>query len=404
MNENRHFKPKVLVVGGGCAGMTFLHASRKNFEITLLEPKTYAEVPFANARAAVRGQDGGWSTGNRRAFKDHPMLSDQAYRKGGINSEYIQGKLISLDSKESLTAEIINASGKTEIVHWSIGPDADFHHVVLALGSHTGSVFKAVSEDAQERVKELDTFSALIREAEHIVLVGGGVIGCEVAAEILAYHNDTKDITIVNSGSRLMPSLKEKTSKKATAILDKLSNGVRVLNNERVDLEKTPGVGILDVKGFDIVTENGTAIPKVNLIIKCYGYEMDMEPFKKSFSELITKDGLVVEPTLQLKGCDNIWVIGDLAALAELIGKPEKLGSWAMNFHAPTVRSNILKYDARKSLKPLTSLPDMFFISLGPNNAVVQAFLWVPEFLAVFVKAKKLFVPEALSTWGFSKN
>jgi NADH dehydrogenase len=144
------------------------------------------------------------------------------------------------------------------------------------------------------------------------VLVGGGPTGVELAASMahLATVTLRRDfrridptktsIFLLEGGNRILPSFAESLSSKAAEQLEKL--GVKVLTGTRVEN--------VDAKG---VIANGTRIPSATVL---WTAGVTASPVVKTLGIPTDKSGrLTVDPFLMVKGADNVFAVGDVAAL-----------------------------------------------------------------------------------------
>ena len=154
---------RIVIVGGGLAGTTLVRTLLKKkapASITLIEPKEYIEVPFAQLRALT--DPTGFARVIRKSLKE--MLPE---------IEVIRGRATSF------------GDGKAVI---SDGGEIEFDWLVLATGSSFSRwpFLKGSEETAAEREAAFVTEGNRIESAKSVLIIGGGPIGVELAGEIAA--------------------------------------------------------------------------------------------------------------------------------------------------------------------------------------------------------------------------
>lgn len=77
-----------------------------------------------------------------------------------------------------------------------------FDYLVIASGSSYQSLIKDENVTDNLRSENLSRQALAVKESKDILIVGGGVVGVELAGEIAAKYDD-KNITIVHNGTNL---------------------------------------------------------------------------------------------------------------------------------------------------------------------------------------------------------
>jgi NADH dehydrogenase len=153
-------------------------------------------------------------------------------------------------------------------------------------------------------------------EQLQVVIIGAGATGVELAAElhrttreVVAFGLDRVDpnkdirVTVVEAAPRVLPALPPRLSQATEELLGKL--GVEVRTNAKVAEVLPDGVRLAD----------GQFLP-AELVVWAAGVKAP--DFLKDIAGLETNrvNQLVVRPTLQTSGDDDIFAIGDCAACA----------------------------------------------------------------------------------------
>ncbi len=225
-----------------------------------------------------------------------------------------------------------------------------FDYLVICTGANypirlenTEDVFTA---DSVVKVTEINE---RVERSEKILIIGGGLIGVEVAAE-LAVETD-KEICLVHSHSRLIERNPVSASTYAERFLEE--RGVQLIFNDKV------------IRNEDVFyTENNERI-KADMAFWCAGLGYDRS-FLNGFEDSIFEGtrGLSVDRTLRLEGHDRIFAGGDITSIAE-----EKTGHNA-DRHARLIYRNILRHCNGKRLSKYRKKEFPLVISLGRKDGI----------------------------------
>jgi NADH dehydrogenase FAD-containing subunit len=191
-----------------------------------------------------------------------------------------------------------------------------------------------------------------IKKAKKILIVGGGVIGTEVAGELATKTSDKKMI-LVHPHNRLLERNSEFASYFAQRFLER--HGVQIIFGEKVQ-EHNNKIFITDKKRKI----------EADIAIWCAGIKCNPW-YMKSFPESIytQRRALKVNSFLQLDGYSNIFVGGDITSIQE-----EKTGHNAER-HARVISKNILLMNQNDSLIPHKKGISMMDISLGKWDGII---------------------------------
>lgn len=292
---------------------------------------------------------------------DIDAVSYRAHAKNH-HFEFQQGTLVAVDreSKAVRLAPIYNDSQELLVAERTISYDM----LVLAIGSKSNDfgtpgvaehcIFLDSSEQAKifhQRMMELFLKFANNNEKEvHIAIVGGGATGIELSAELYntAKHlhhygfgklnNTSLKITLLEAGPRVLPALSERISTAAEKELRGL--GVDVRTNTAVTQAVENG----------LITKDGQTI-QADLMVWAAGVKASeiTQQFGFTTNRL---NQIEVKDTLQTTVDDNVYVIGDCAALMQANGKLVPPRAQAAHQMATACRKNILAQLEGKPLKP----------------------------------------------------
>eukprot|EP00002_Diphylleia_rotans_P036473 TRINITY_DN803_c0_g1_i1.p1 TRINITY_DN803_c0_g1~~TRINITY_DN803_c0_g1_i1.p1 ORF type:complete len:406 (-),score=103.37 TRINITY_DN803_c0_g1_i1:169-1386(-) len=165
-----------------------------------------------------------------------------------------------------------------------------------------------------------------LEKAKHILIIGGGIVGVELAAEIVAKYGETKFVHIVHAGDHLCQRLDRKVSDYIQRFLYTESKMVSITCNRKI-------VNVVDENNF--VTDHGEQI-YADLAYFCAGPIPNTEYLEEYFGSKLTQTGHVrVNQHLQMEGVPNVFVAGDVAELPE-----EKMAAYA-RMHSDVVAANV---------------------------------------------------------------
>ncbi|MEF8832894.1 MAG: FAD-dependent oxidoreductase [Candidatus Thermoplasmatota archaeon] len=226
----------------------------------------------------------------------------------------------------------------------------EFDYLVICTGAdypirleNTEDVFTA------NTIANASKINKRVESSESILIIGGGLIGVEVASELAV--NTDKEICLVHPHSRLIERNPESASKYAEEFLEK--RGVRLIFNDKV--VRNEG---------DFQTENGKKI-QADMAIWCAGLGFDRS-FLHGFKDSVFANGhgLKVDRDLRLQGYDEIFVGGDITSVDE-----EKTGHNA-DRHAQLIYRNIIRHSKGKRLSKYQKMEFPLVISLGRKDGI----------------------------------
>lgn len=310
MTDTETGKKKVLIIGGGFAG---LNAAKKlsrdsRVEITLLDRRNHHLFQPLLYQVAMAGLS--------PADIAMPIRSILSNRK---NVSVACGELLSIEPE-------------SRSVTTSFGP-LEYDYLVLACGSlHSyfgnnqweqfAPGLKTIEQATEIRRRVLEAFERAElttdlserRKQLTFVLVGGGPTGVELAGAIgemsrftLAKdfrHIDSKlaRVILIEAGPRVLPMFSEKLSSRATRDLEQL--GVQVWTNSRVTLIDSNGVEVSGdrIHAATVLWAAGVQAPELG---KASGFHCDRQ------------GRIEVKSDLSIDGQANIFVAGDQCHFAD---------------------------------------------------------------------------------------
>ncbi len=333
---------KLVILGGGFCGALIarLLDRRKDIDITLIDKKDYFEFTPSI----------------------HKVIFNAAYHKKITvpfshflkRTRIVAGKLV------QVTPEFVEIE-KEKIFFDYLVISTGIDYPILLENRENVCTLKSGLEAAQ--------MGAKILAQEHILIIGGGLIGTEIAGELVTKTRG-KRLVIVHPHERLLERNPIKASNYARKFLEK--NGAQIIFGEKV----------VDHKGNVFITDKGRKIDS-EAALWCAGIRYNPW-FMKNFSDVFTeKRSLKVNPYLQLEGYSNIFVGGDINNV------PEEKTAQNAERHAHLVVKNLDRLRNNKPLiahKPrsaplVISLGDKYGILTFPKFATTGLFPGILKWL-----------------------
>jgi NADH:quinone reductase (non-electrogenic) len=319
-------KKRIVILGGGFAGMRIAECLEKQFEddnaISIVLVNDTNALLFTPMLAEVAGsslEPSHISTPLRTSLRRTEFIRA---RVGGID---LEGHHVILNSDHGSS----ESTPRREI---------PYDQLILALGSVSNYLglanieklafnFKSLLDAIRIRNHVIEMFERADRELDAavrctlltFVIAGGGFAGVELAGAlndfahgILAdYPNLTREdlsVVLVHSRDRILPELSESLARYAQQRME--ARGVTFRLNTRLT-DANRGVVILGDGEICTRTLVWTAGTAPNPLLKSLPVEKDK------------RGALVVESTLELPGHPGVWALGDCAAVADAqSGKP----------------------------------------------------------------------------------
>uniref|UniRef100_A0A453HN04 FAD/NAD(P)-binding domain-containing protein n=1 Tax=Aegilops tauschii subsp. strangulata TaxID=200361 RepID=A0A453HN04_AEGTS len=171
-----------------------------------------------------------------------------------------------------------------------------------------------------------------IAAASSVLIIGGGPIGVELAAEIIMDSPD-KRVTLVHGGPRLLMVMSPRASAKALEWLR--SKNVTVLLDQTIDIDLA-GTGDGYDGQRDFTTSAGETV-SADCHFVCTGRPVASGWLRGTFlGEYIDADGrLVVDEHLRVGRLKNVFAIGDITDV------PEAKQGYLAQRHAMVVSRNL---------------------------------------------------------------
>ena len=338
-------RKKVVIIGANFAGLSCAMNLSSDYAVTVIDASACFEF-LPNIHELLSGVK---SAGLLRLPRARILQR--------LGHEFIQDTVSAIDAE--------GGSVKT-----ASGENFDFDACVVAVGGVNNTYglpgvedfalpFKSVDDCA--RIRERLERLAKAGEGMSLVVVGGGLEGVEALGEILrAYrHIPYLKVHLVEGSKTLLPggpaALSSEILRKCQPypVTFHLGDRVKAVTKARVRLASGKSLK------SDITLWTGGAAPSPLL------YESGLS--------ISTDTWAAVEPSLKSQVFDNVFVIGDAAALPTSVSK-QAYHALDMGSHAAT---NVKRFLAHSSLRPFKSGPEISLISLGDIDTYLQVGQWV---------------------------
>ncbi|WP_232695495.1 NAD(P)/FAD-dependent oxidoreductase [Brevibacillus daliensis] len=372
----------IIVVGGGYAGLHTVESLRQawrheigtRIRLILLDKNPYHFRKVLLVKAPTRPED------LRVPFSSY----------GWDNVEILQGELFDVMSRQQII-QYKTSEGNTVTLRYD--------QLVIAVGSvmrkpnddHGGIALHEESDVKQIRdtlesltIQALQTNNLTEREnLLHATVVGGGISGIELAAELAYYLREKGNtlgldknrmaVSLIHSGQHLFPDSSDKTRHLLEQKLNKLGVALH-LNTKAIQFKD----------GF--VTLLNSQIP-TGLCVWTLG--TSPAPLVKQIGLPVHEDGrILVDESYRVKGHNHIYSLGDCTRIID----PKTGQVDGMNCKEATLQAKLLgkimKADSCGEQAPIheDKYAKFFCIALGPNNG----FLWKNQWGIDFVLTGKL--------------
>lgn len=358
---------KVVIIGGGYAGIYALRelVKNKNIKITLIDKHT-----FHNLQPEVYDL-----IANKSNIAD--VTIDLTTLCVGFNHHYLEYKNLKVRRVDTKEKKIYTE--EKEIVN--------FDYLILAAGSRTFFPPIIPGLNNADDIKKLhraiyfkqsfenQLFKKIRDEAKrcddtHIVVVGAGLSGVEIAAE-MAYNSkvffkrgnfscDSLKISLISSSDAILPGLPSKLINLSHQRLKSL--GINIITNAK--LEKCE-------KNLAYLS-NGTFIP-CSFLIFAGGTESTKI---KGFEDIKQnpKGQVIVNEYMQSDKFDNIFIVGDIAEIRDEKDIIMPSNVTIARISGINAGKNVLNMINKKRLIKCTPKLDGILVALGGKYAVGNLF------------------------------
>ena len=366
LNIPNSMRKRIVIVGGGFGGLKLAQRLKKaHFQIVLLDRHNFHQFQPLFYQVAMSGlEPSSISFPLRKLFQHSPHIHIRVAKARGVD---LSAKRLKTDEGTIWYDYLILAMG------------ADTNFYGLSEIESRAMTLKSTSEALYLRNQILNDYEKALKSESvddrqkylDIAIVGGGATGVELAGslaemrkfilpkEYQEFSAKEVDIYLIQSNSRLLPGMSEKSSEKALRYLENLE--VEVELNARVD-------------GFDgqqISLDDGRNI-EVGKVIWAAGICANQ-------LEGIPSDAigpgrrLRVDQFNRLQDVEDVFVIGD-QCIMESEDKPygdPQVAQTAIQ-HGLLLSKNLIRLESGKKLKPFSYKDKGMLATIGRNKAVAD--------------------------------
>ena len=365
MENNTTTQRRVVIVGAGFGGLEAAKrlSGKPGIDVTVVDKRnhhTFQPLLYQVATAGLDSDDICYAT--RGIFQKHD------------NVRAVQGTVIGVDFD-------------AQLVRTKEGPALPYDKLILAVGAVTADFgVSGVAEHAfglksaadamalrnhvLRRFEKAARFDDPVRRdaATTMVVVGGGPTGVEMAgglAELMhkvlrkdypEFVNQSLRVVLIEGQDRLLGTFSAKASRRAKARLVKMGVEVRT------------GVGVVGVSPNEIALNDGTTIGTDTVV---WAAGVKANPIAEVLGLKTGQGGrVIVDDHLRLPDRDDVFVIGDLAAVPWSDGQlvPQVApGAIQQGAHAAAVIT-----DGAAGHKPFAYRDKGSMATIGRNAAVVE--------------------------------
>jgi NADH dehydrogenase len=304
---------KIVVIGGGFGGLSFLQKAKKSDnEFTLIDKTNhhlFQPLLYQVATAVLSPAD--ITVPIRNLFKNDNNVIITLSEVVGVNKDT---KQVILKNKDVVDYDQLIISTGASYTYFGNDNWATYSNGLKnindALDIRDG-ILKAFEKAENETNKDIQ------KKYLNFVVIGGGPTGVELAGSIaeIAFKNigneyrnfnsTDSNVYLVEAGNNILPAYSTKLSNKASNYLEKL--GVIIKTNEKVEniVEMTVTTDKGKILSDNIIWAAGN---KASSLIEHLDTDMD------------TEGRAIINPDCSIKEDENIFVIGDAANFKNVNG------------------------------------------------------------------------------------
>lgn len=359
--------PRIVVVGGGFGGLELVKGLRKmNAQVVLFDRYNHHTFQPLLYQVATSGLETGSIV--------YPFRKSLNRQK---NFYFRLGEVNHIDADKN---QVETSIGSVKYDHLVIATGATTNYYGMRDIEQHAVPLKEIQDSILLRNKIIKNFENALLTADteqrnsymDYVIVGGGPTGVEVAGALaeLKKHVFPKDyrelnlmemdIHLIEAGPRLLGAMSEKSGLKAQQFLEKI--GVKVHLNTAVK----------SYDGYKVALGNDEELISKTLVWAAGVKGSPIDGIKAE--SVVGGNRLKVNHFNQVEGYDNIYAIGDIAAMIDEDmpkGHP-MMAPPAMQQGRHLAKNLINKYHKDRPMKPFKYFDKGSMATIGRNKAVVD--------------------------------
>jgi len=295
---------KILILGGGFGGLFTALDLRGAGEITLVSDEdhfTFKPMLYEY----LSGEVAAWHI----APNYSELLDDVKIVRGDVSSIKLENRSVSIEGRQApLTYDALVLALGTTTNYWGVEGAEEFTLPFRTM-SDANHLRRRMTETL-DRI-QVDAAPQDTREALTFVVVGGGASGVELSTKMSDLLRDAVKRRALRGGPRVI--IVEMTDRLVPGMGDEIREYVeRELDRHRIEVHTRTRVARVSKTGLTL-EHNGreTEIAAAGVV---WVAGVRMNPLIEKLDAEKDKRGLIlVEPTLQVRGHQNAFALGDIA-------------------------------------------------------------------------------------------
>ncbi len=374
-SESHPSRPRVIIIGAGFGGLYAARTLRNtNADVLLIDRHnyhTFTPLLYQVATSGLEPEQIAYPV--RGIFHDSPNIQ---FLLGSVTEIDTHNRRVFVEAEDGVREEsydalivaggsVTNTFGNADLERHAFGlKDLDD---AVGLRHHILRLFERAAWEEDRALRQ-----ALLT----IVVVGGGPTGLETAGAMLELYRDVlrKDyhslgdvqarVILVEATDRLLAPYPK--GLQASALEQLQSLGVEVMLGSAVD----------QVADDHITLKDGTLIPTHTLI---WAAGVKASPLATMLNVPLARGGRVpVQPSLEVVGLDNVYVIGDMAHLEDAHGQPYPMLAPVAQQGGILAARNILRKYAGQAQQHFRYNDRGTMATIGRDRAVAWVFNRIP--------------------------
>jgi demethylphylloquinone reductase len=294
---------RICIVGGGFGGLytalrlnEFPWQSEAKPEITLIDKSDrFLFSPLLYELITEEMQS--WEIAP--PFAELLANTGVVFQQAGVTEIDITGKQVILDTGVTIHYDqlVLATGGKTP--------------VEMVTGAKEYAIPFRTLNDAYRLQEKLRLLEAANPDKIRVAIVGGGYSGVELACKLADRLGEGGRIRIIDRGEQILKDSSDFNRETA----------IKALEKRYIWQDLTTEVTKVESDSISLLYKGQTDVIPVDLVLWTVGNQV-LELIEKLPLEKNERGLLKIEPTLQVKGRDDIYALGDVADCYDADGKP----------------------------------------------------------------------------------
>ncbi|KAG7341680.1 NADH dehydrogenase [Nitzschia inconspicua] len=307
------------------------------------------------------------------------------------NFQRIQGRVTSLvDSNNN--NKILTYTPTSQHATSQTAQNIKYDYVILATGAtYTAPISPTPQElTLENRLKGWQAAHQCLVKAKTVIVLGGGAVGVELAAEIVDHYPD-KQVTLLDGQWSLVPIFPEYVGDYALRWLEQRGVQVKL------------GQSLQSWTDTSCTLQDGTVL-QADMVYVCFGSRPNSDVAQhQQLCALTNRQTVVVDETLQVQGVNHTCALSSIFACGDVASPPthDEKQAFQAEIQGKVVARNVLKllsnnynnsknvelYRYPEDIAGSSKMPLVFVLSLGRYDGVLGFnTLLVPGPLAAIAK------------------